>query len=253
MNTIVVVCIVLVLVGALVALRWGHLGLVAPWTLGPDGGADPDRGDRVLRALWVANVHLSAAFGTGVLVIGPGGRLVMRLLAVTAGDAAQGRITEADQIVGKTTLEGTIGLMIFVGLFGGVVVAAFFAALRKWLPAGRAGALALTLISAVALATRTDPLRPSNPDFRLVGPGWLAVTTFLALGLLAFLTFTAIAGRVSRSLRLPERSVRGLIVYLPLVLLAPLALGSALLFAVSAVAVGLLSNARFRAWWAAQC
>ena len=37
----------------------------------------------------------------------------MRLLAVTAGDAAQGRITEADQLVGAISVDGTMGFVIF--------------------------------------------------------------------------------------------------------------------------------------------
>jgi len=36
----------------------------------------------------------------GILAAGAGGRLVMRLLAVTAGPDAQGRITEAEKLVG---------------------------------------------------------------------------------------------------------------------------------------------------------
>ncbi len=41
-------------------------------------------------------ISIAAGAAAGVTVIGAGGRLAMRLLAVTASDDAQGRITEAD-------------------------------------------------------------------------------------------------------------------------------------------------------------
>ena len=44
-----------------------------------------------------------------MVAAGAGGRLVMRLLAVTAGDGAQGRITEADQVVGGSAPAGRSG------------------------------------------------------------------------------------------------------------------------------------------------
>ena len=52
----------------------------------------------------------SAGSGPGLLVTGPAIRLIMRLLAVTSGDDAQGRITEADEVVGRIDVVGTIGL-----------------------------------------------------------------------------------------------------------------------------------------------
>ena len=39
-------------------------------------------------------------------------RLIMRLLAVTAGDDAQGRLTEADEVVGEIDLGGTVALVL---------------------------------------------------------------------------------------------------------------------------------------------
>ena len=46
----------------------------------------------------------------------------MRLLAVTAGPTAQGRITEADQVVGRISLDGTLGFIVFTSLFFGAPV-----------------------------------------------------------------------------------------------------------------------------------
>src|SRR4051794_24681106 len=50
---------------------------------------------RYLRGVAIAVV---GGFWAGALVTGPSVRLIMRLLAVTAGDDAQGRITEADEV-----------------------------------------------------------------------------------------------------------------------------------------------------------
>ena len=52
----------------------------------------------VLRCyLWYLTVAVTSGLGAGILAAGAGGRVVMRLLAVTAWADAQGRITEAGQ------------------------------------------------------------------------------------------------------------------------------------------------------------
>ncbi len=252
MNPIVVVCIVLLLAGGVIALRWGHLRLTPPWD--PDPDPDPDLGwkERLPRVAWFAAVHFWAALGTGLLVVGPGGRLIMRLLAVTSGDGAQGKLTEAEEVVGDITVGGTIGFVVFVGIGGGVLLAVLFTVTRKWLPPGRLGALALGVGTSVLLATRVEPLRPDNEDFAIVGPGWLSVVTFLGLGLLAFLTFAAIAGRVGRSLPMISKRPRVLVRYLPLGLIVPL--GTIFVFGVVCItlAIGLLSQSWFRKAWSDQ-
>lgn len=107
----------------------------------------------------------------------------MRLLAVTAGDDAQGRITEAEEIVGRVTFDGTLGLILFTGVFGGALCGALFLLVRRFLPAGRLGGVAYGLALLIVLGTVTDPLRKENPDFDLVGPGWVAVLVFTVLAI----------------------------------------------------------------------
>jgi hypothetical protein len=68
----------------------------------------PPVGLVVRRYLWYLTLAISAGVGAGILAAGAGGRLVMRLLAVTAGPDAQGRITEADQVVGRISLDGSL-------------------------------------------------------------------------------------------------------------------------------------------------
>lgn len=58
----------------------------------------------------------------------------MRLLAATAGDDAQGRITEADEVVGSINLDGTIGLYVFGGILPGLLSGAIYVVFRRWLP-----------------------------------------------------------------------------------------------------------------------
>lgn len=141
---------------------------------------------------------LAATFGglgAGVLMAGAGGRLVMRLLGFTAGPAAQGRITEADQPVGVITFDGSFGFVVFTAIFFGIGSGILYVFLRRWLPSGRVGGLAYGLLLLAAFATRTDPLRPDNVDFDLVGPGWLAVVTFVPLVVVHGMLVAALTNR----------------------------------------------------------
>jgi hypothetical protein len=179
----------LLVVGVVVTWRWGGVSY-RPW--------DPGTGDvrtvvrRYLRGVAVA---LVGGFWAGALVTGPAVRLIMRLLAVTAGDDAQGAITEADEVVGEIDLGGTIGLYIFSGLLPGIMSGAIYVLIRRWLPAGRLGGVVFGALHLVIAATRIDPLRPDNPDFDIIGPGWLSVTTF---GLACLFHGTAVVAIVNR-------------------------------------------------------
>jgi hypothetical protein len=94
----------------------------------------------VRRYLWYLTLAISAGVGAGILAAGAGSRLVMRLLVVTAGPDAQGRITEADQVVSRISLDGTLGFTVFTGLFFGAASGAAYLLVRRWLPGGRAAA-----------------------------------------------------------------------------------------------------------------
>jgi hypothetical protein len=141
-------------------------------------------------------IVLVAGVWTGLLVTGPAVRLAMRLLAITAGDRAQGRITEADEVVGSIDLGGTVGLVLFGGVLPGILSAALYLLLRRWLPSGWIAGPAFGLLHLVLAATRTDPLRADNPDFDLVGPAWLAVLVF---GLAAVVHGTAVVAFANRA------------------------------------------------------
>lgn len=240
----VVLCLVALLLGIVLALKWGHLHFEPP--------ASAQRatfGEQAKRVVWYLDILMIGGVVSGLLAAGAGGRLAMRLLAVTAGDGAQGRITEADEVVGKITVGGTIGFVVFGGLFAGFVAALIYLVLRRWLPSGRAGALALAGLLLVTLGAHVEPLRSDNPDFNLVGPDWLAVSAFIALALLHTFVLFAVTARVSQSLPLVAATPRVALAYLPLVLLLPTAvLGTAAVVVMLAGAAASTRPAVRRVW-----
>lgn len=235
---VILVCGALVLVGVAAVLKWGGLG-VRPPSEWEDDETSLSPGAAASRYLWYVTVAVVSGIGSGILMAGAGGRLAMRLLAATAGDAAQGRETEAEEIVGRISTGGSIGFIIFTGLFFGLATGALYLLIRRWLPPGRLGGLAYGMLLLVVAAPRIDPLRAENPDFGIVGPGWAAVLVFSALVLVHGMLVAALAGRYSRALPSPSLRRPTLFAYLPLILLLPAVSGVVVLAAVGLVVVGL--------------
>ncbi len=125
---------------------------------------------------------------TGILVGGIGGRLFMRLAGAAAPDIAQGRRTEAGFTVGEVTFGGSLGLVIFIGIFTGVVGAILFVVFSPWLSWARRwrGVLFGVVLFAVGSAT-SDIMNPDNIDFRILENPVLLVAAifvlFIAFGL----------------------------------------------------------------------
>jgi hypothetical protein len=195
---------------------------------------------RYLRGLAIA---MLAGLGSGVTIAGAGGRLAMRLLAVTGPDASVGRLTEADEVVGRVTVDGTIGVMIFVGLGFGLASSGLYALLRRWLPgrtvlvSGAAFGVLLLLIPALVV----DPLRKDNPDFQLVGPGWVALLVFGALAIVHGIVVAAFATRFSAVVPPFDTRARrrALLWYAPILLLALVGFAAVPLIAVGLIVMGL--------------
>jgi hypothetical protein len=222
---VIVVCIALVLAGLVAVVRWGRLAVAPPPMPEPDPADQTRRPPGlVLRCyLWYLTVAVTSGLGAGILAAGAGGRLVMRLLAVTAGADAQGRVTEAEQLVGRITVDGTLGFVVFTGLFFGLASGLVYLLLHRWLPAGWVGGLAYGALLLVVAGTRLEPLRRDNPDFDLVGPGWLAVAGFAALVVFHGVLVAALAGRLSRAVPLLAASPGAIAAHAPLLLLGLLA------------------------------
>lgn len=210
-------CGLLLLVALALTVRWRGLSIkMPPRQVGTDGR--PSVG-RLLHVYgWLLCVGSVSGLLAGLLVVGPGGRLAMRLLAATSPDA-EGSITEASEVVGAITTGGTIAFFLFVGLGGGLVIGVLYVLLHRALPRRLVGGMIFGILLLITLGTRVDPLRPGNSDFDIVGPGWLAVTVFavLAVGTGAFVATAA--GYLSEVM--PLSGPRTALYVLPLVLLTP--------------------------------
>jgi len=162
---LIAVCTIAVAAGALVALRWGRLRTDRSQELTGEASG----GQVLLQFLRIIAIAVGAGAVSGVLVLGCGGRLVMRILATTSGDQAQGLFTEAEERVGEITFSGTFGFVVFIGIFGGIFGALVYLLVRRWLagPAWVAGLVIGTLGLGFA---RLDPLDPDNVDFAILQP-----------------------------------------------------------------------------------
>lgn len=233
-------CGVLVIVALALGIRWRHVAFVTA----PARPAEADSRDRAWYAVRVTLrqvvIVVLAGMVTGLLFVGPTARLAMRLLAATGGDRAQGQVTEAGEIVGAITVEGTIGLIIFVGLGSGLLSSLAYGLMRRILPAGPAGGALLGLALFVIVGPTLDPIRADNPDFGIVGPGWLALLVFLAMAVVQGSLLAVAHARLSHAVPLVSRarpsSALWLLALVPLVPTAfpPLLLLVLLLVAASA-------------------
>ena len=190
------VCLAGVLAAVAMAWRWRDLERIDRTNTEPFTGRAGVR--RVLRAVAVT---VDSGILAGVLVLGLGGRLLMRILAATSDDAVQGRITDAEERVGEVTTGGTIGLVVFIGVFGGLMCAVGYRLVRRWLPARAwpAGLVAGVLLLGLAGRT-TDLLDANNHDFEILSPAPLAVALAVALMLLFGVTLAAVHERLDRAL-----------------------------------------------------
>ncbi len=236
---VMVACGLLLLAGVLGIAAWGPATVRQPEFDDIAGRSSVASAAR--RYIWYLAVAVLSGVGAGLFVAGAGGRLVMRLLAATAGDAAQGRETEADEIVGQISTGGTVGFIVFAALVFGLATGVLYMLIRHWLPRGRLGGLVYGALLLVVLATRFEPLRADNPDFDIVGPGWVAATAFGTLVVMHGMLVAALAARYSSALPVVS-NWRSVLAYLPLLVLAPVFP----VYAVFAVVGGLIVALRRR-------
>jgi hypothetical protein len=197
---VMLACGLTLLSGLVLAYRWRNCQFALPdWSQ-----HDPRALDRPgLQLGWLLSVGMLTGFAVGVLVIGPGARLVMRLLAATSPQAT-GHHTEAGFTIGRITLLGTIVFIVAVGAAFGAVVGPIYVFASFALPRGMLGGLLFGALLLVTVGSRIEPLRADNRDFTLVGPSWLAVAAFTTLSIATGATAAALAGRISATLSAPR-------------------------------------------------
>jgi hypothetical protein len=185
-------------------------------TLTGTGGL-AERLGSILRPITIRGV---AGVLAGLLVGGVGGRLIMRISAIAAAPDATGLLTENGNRIGEITVEGTLALLVFVGIFTGISGGIILALLSPWLPRARwaSGLVFGAFLFAVA---GTQALDGSNRDFFILPPPLLNVLLFSALFPLYGFTAVYLADRTER--RPPRQRVGWrLIAYTPALALGAL-------------------------------
>lgn len=131
--------------------------------------------NRTLRPVALLGV---ASLVSGVVVGGIGGRLVMSVSAQAAGAEMAGQVTENGNVVGEFTVGGTIALIVFVGLLGGMLASVGVVASDpwlKWLGPFRGVGFGLVVLTAYGYDTF------ASIDFLILDPVLLNVLMFLGL------------------------------------------------------------------------
>jgi hypothetical protein len=177
----------------------------------------------------------------GVLVAGLGGRLMMRVLAATSGDSAQGLVTEAEETVGEVTLAGSAGFVLFNGIFFGMIGGIGYLLMRRWLPSRPWLGGLIYGVALLGLAP-FDALDPDKSDFTILGPTWLAVLLVACLFPFYGMTAASVIERLDRTWPTISARPRTILAYSPLLLAllaSPIAVGTLL-----AVGIVILLHAR---------
>ncbi len=161
-------------------------------TAGTEGARH--RGVLQRRVRWLFLRGLSAVI-TGVLVLGLGGRLVMLASRMLHPDAV-GRTTDSGNLVGAFTLEGTIGLIVFGGLLGGLAAGVLWVLTAEWMPRRWwVVGLATTALGSPFL------IDADNRDFVILDPPAVDLLLLLMV-LFAFgAVLVAVDGRLTRRMR----------------------------------------------------
>ena len=151
-----------------------------------EGTTQPRSASELVRSIAVVGI---AGLVTGIVVGGLGSRLFMRIAAATALDSAQGALTEAEARVGAITFDGTMAIVVFVGIGAGIVGAVCYAAFVPWIAwAGRFRGLVFGVVLLAVGSATSDVLNPDNFDFALLGNRAISVTLivllFLGFGLM---------------------------------------------------------------------
>jgi hypothetical protein len=167
--------------------------------------------DAFLRAIAAAAVAGALA---GIVAAGMGGRLAMRITALTAGQGHQGKLTEAEETVGVISLEGTMFLVVILGIGAGLFGGVLYAGLRSWLRdlgAWRGLAFGLFMLGTLGWTV----IERDNFDFHEFGYATLNIAMFgmlfVAFGVLVAPLYDAVHRRLPR-LTLSVAGLAGILV-----------------------------------------
>ena len=171
----------------------------------------PDRINRT--AAWLRSLAVAtfAGFLCGMVALGIGSRLAMRIVALLASDADQGTLTDAQAIVGDITVGGTIFLTLLGGAVGAVGGLLYLAIHRRLAWAGRwrgvaFGALLLAIFGSTLIES-------SNPDFDGLGIPIVNVAIFAALFVSFGVLIAPVYDNLQRAVAAPSRTSTGYLLF----------------------------------------
>lgn len=191
-------------------------------TPSPLSGSEPFR-DRLAVTVGRTGGMVFGAVVAGVFTVGAGGRLLMRILAATSPDRVQGRLTDAEEVVGEVSVSGSVFLVVGIGIGSGVAGLALFSLLRRWLPSRSVAAgLVGVAIGAGLLVRPSGLLSSTNEDFTLLSPVALAVVICVAMFALFGATFGVLVDHLASRWPRPGWNLKGVASVLPFALLAPM-------------------------------
>jgi len=172
----------------------------------------------ILRDISVGGI---ASLVSGLVILGFGGRLAMFLSRLLHPESI-GRLTENGNEIGVFTVEGTVGLLMFGGIFGGLAAAPVWVVMRPWL------SLRWAVVGLGAVAIGAFQLVASdNPDFDILDGPALDLVILLVLvfgfGATVYLLDRFLDHRLPRGDRMGSVVVYALVTVVGL-LIAPLGL-----------------------------
>jgi hypothetical protein len=151
----------------------------------------------LLRLGFLAGLGLLGGAVAGFLAAGVGGRLAMRLVSLLAGHEHYGEITDAEQVVGRITVEGTIGFIAFFTFATGIIGGTLYVMARRWMP-GTGIRKGLAYGGLLMLLFGSTIIEGRNSDFRRFVPSYLSVGLFASLFLLYGMIASAVVERLDR-------------------------------------------------------
>ena len=162
----------------------------------------------------------------GVLVLGLGGRIAMRVAALLHPEAV-GFTTQNGNAVGDITVAGTIAIVLFGGLLFGLIASVVWVAVGPWLP-GRGWARGLVVAPVAVALSGVFLVERDNFDFGILGYDPLVIATLIGLIAAFGLVYPVVDEWLDRHLPPAGASGRVLTMYA-----APVVMGSVLILPIA--------------------